>query len=135
MAAAAVLRDTDVWFAEHVIAPLRDTNDPRLGLSQMFQALDTYFQGGDRICLTGFFALGATRDRFESVIRSHFAVWSEALADALRRTGFEPPPAAAFAEEILINSEGALILARALGDPLPFLRTLARLKARANGSD
>ena len=132
--AEAVLRESDAWFAEHVFRPLRDADDPQLAVSQMFQALDLYFQSGDRICLAALFALGTARDRFEIDVRNYFVLWHDTLADALLRMGFEAPAATAFAEEILINIEGALILARALGDPLPFSRTLARLKARLPSS-
>ncbi len=128
--AAAVLAEIDAWFAEHVFRPLRNSDDPQRAVAQMFQVLDVYFQGGDRICLAGLFVMGTGRDRFAIKVKDYFAIWRETLADALARMEFEAPAAAAFAEEILINIEGALILARALGDPVPFSRMLARLRAR-----
>lgn len=129
--AAAVLAEIDAWFAAHVFEPLRRHPDPAAGIAQMLEAVDAYFRGGGRVCLVGVFALGATRDRFATAVRSYFAVWSVVLAEALARSGHSATAAADLAEEILAGIQGALVLSRALDDPGVFSRTLARLRKRA----
>ncbi len=127
--AATVLAEVDGWFERFVFDPLR-RDDPAQGIAAMWTAVDDYFRSGGRVCLVGAFALDETRDRFAAAIRGYFARWIEALRDALARTGRDPAEAAQGAEEVVLGIQGALVLARALGDPAVFTRALDRLKRR-----
>lgn len=127
--AAAVLDHIDGWFRAHVFEPLRATADPSAAIAAMFEATDRYFHSGGRVCIVGVFALSDVRDRFAERINAYFADWRDALAQALQRLGKEPGAAAELAEDIVAGIQGALVTARALGDPSSFGRRLARLKA------
>lgn len=128
--AEAVLEDVSSWFEEHVFSALRDTGAPARGIEHMFEAVDRYFRSGERICLLGAFALGDGREPFEDVINRYFSTWTEALTEALLRTGFTAPKAAEMAEEVVVGIQGALVLARSRQDPQVFTRTLQRLRRR-----
>ncbi|WP_394820490.1 TetR/AcrR family transcriptional regulator [Pendulispora albinea] len=128
--ASAVLADIDAWFEGHIFAPLRTDDDPKRAIRQMLAAVEKYFLSGRRVCLVGAFALSESRDRFAKSIRSYFVSWTDALTDALLRTGQDPKSAKDFAEEIVATIQGAIILARALNDPASFRRTLSRLESR-----
>jgi len=127
--AAAVLAEIDGWFEQHIFRPLRQ-EEPRRAVAEMIRAVDGYFRSGRRVCLIGAFALDETRDRFSTAIRDYFHRWIEALAGALLRAGAPGTDAKMLAEEAVIGIQGALTLARALGDEAVFGRTLARLKRR-----
>ena len=126
--AEAVLEEVDRWFTEHVFSPLLDPGAPERGIENMFEAVDRYFRSGERICLVGVFALGDSRDRFAVRINRYFSTWTEALAEALRRTGLTDEQASETAEEVVVGIQGALVLARSRQDPGTFSRTLGRLK-------
>ncbi len=128
--AVAVLKDVSRWFEEHVFTALRDAGAPARSIEHMFEAVEAYFQSGERICLLGAFALGDGQEAFEGVIDGYFSAWTEALAAALQRTGFTPPKAAEMAEEVVVGIQGALVLARSRQDPQVFTRTLQRLRRR-----
>nr|WP_283949711.1 TetR/AcrR family transcriptional regulator [Limobrevibacterium gyesilva] len=128
--ASAVLGEIGAWFETSVFKPLRDENDPRRAIGRMFEAVDTYFRSGQRVCLVGAFALGDARDRFAAQIHAYFAVWNDALRGALVRAGRDEETARTLAEEVLAAIQGSLVLARALNDPGSFQRALERLKAR-----
>jgi len=128
--ADAVLHDIDAWFRARVFKPLRTATDPHEGIALMMEAVEMYFRSGQRICLVGAFALGDARDRFADQVRDYFAAWTDALADALRRAGHHPPEATGLAEETVGAIQGALVLARALGDSGAFSRALARVRTR-----
>jgi AcrR family transcriptional regulator len=127
--AAAILDHVDAWFVDEVFEPL-ETGDPRVAIQTMWARTDAYFRSGRRVCLVGAFALDETRDRFASAIRAYFIRWIEALAGALRRAGVCDAKAAAAAEDAVLGIQGALVLARALGDDGLFPRSLERLAAR-----
>jgi AcrR family transcriptional regulator len=126
--AAEVIAEIDGWFERNVFAPLRDSRDPANGIAQMFDGTVQYFHSGRRVCLVGMLALGSSRDVFANQVHGYFERWRSALASALRRAGSERAEAARAAEAILLEIQGALVLARATGDPGVFTRTLKRLR-------
>jgi AcrR family transcriptional regulator len=128
--ASAVLGEIDAWFETNVFKPLREEGDPQRAIVRMFRAVDGYFRSGQRVCLVGVLALGDARDRFAAQIHAYFAVWSDALRDALIRAGRDEETASALAEDIIGAIQGGLVLARALNDPSSFQRTLGRVQAK-----
>jgi AcrR family transcriptional regulator len=128
--AAEVLAEIDCWFERNVFAPLRDSADPAQGIAHMFDAVDTYFHSGRRICLVGVFALGAARDDFASAVHGYFKRWAGALASALRRAGHDRAQAREIAEDVLASIQGALVLARGVDQPKVFARVLERVRRR-----
>jgi TetR/AcrR family transcriptional repressor of lmrAB and yxaGH operons len=126
----AVLDDVDGWFVANVFMPLRETADPAAGIDHMFRATERFFHSGRRICLVGVFALDETRDRFSAEVRSYFAAWTEALAAALKRSGFATKAARETAEDVIAGIQGALVLARSQDDPRVFIRAIKRLQQR-----
>lgn len=121
-----ILAHVDAWFVEHIFEPLEreKTHD---AIAQMWRCVDEYFRSGRRVCLVGAFALDETRDRFADPIRHYFVRWIEALSGALRRGGIDATLAGRLAEETVSGIQGALVLARALGDDRVFARSMARL--------
>lgn len=128
--AEAVLAHIDQWFEANVFAPLREDHDARTAIGHMLTATEHYFQSGNRVCVVGVFALGDTRDRFAAAVAGYFARWTDALADALERTGRDATAARGMAEDAVGGLQGALVLARAVNDPDHFCRAIARLRQR-----
>ncbi len=126
--AEAVLENIDHWFKDNVFTPLRETDDNISSINAMFKSVDEYFNSGHRICLVGAFALDNTRDLFTEKLRDYFKEWIDALSLALKRLGHRH--ARATAEEIVIEIQGALVLARSQNDSKAFTRTLTRLRKR-----
>ena len=85
--AEAVLDDVAAWFETNVFSLLVESEDSGIGIKRMFEAVDSYFHSGRRICLVGAFALDDTRDQFGIKINSYFAAWTTALTEALKRHG------------------------------------------------
>ena len=128
--AAEVIAEIDSWFERNVFAPLRDSADPGDGLRRMFDATEEYFHSGRRVCLVGMLALGSSRGVFAKHVHGYFERWQSALASALRRAGGERTEAGRAAEAIVLEIQGALVLARAVNDPGVFTRALKRLRQR-----
>ena len=128
--ADAVLSEIDGWFENHVFAPLRKTSRPEDAISAMFDSVDAYFRSGRRVCLVGALALGDTRDRFASEVRSYFSGWVGALSGALIRSKRSSASARVLAEEVVAGIQGAIVLARASDDPRAFARALVRMRNR-----
>lgn len=127
--AREVLAHVDRWFADHVFEPLEGPN-PQRAVALMWDSVDAYFRSGRRMCLVGVFSLDETRDRFAAPIGMYFRRWIAALAGALARCGMNDAVANRLAEETVVSVQGALTVARALGDSNVFKRTLERLRER-----
>lgn len=128
--AQAVLDDVAGWFDANVFTPLRENEDPAAGINHMFKAVVSFFHSGRRVCLVGSFALDDTRDRYALVVESYFSAWTDALAAALKRSGFDAKGARETAEDVVAGIQGALVLARAKDDPNVFTRAMKRLRQR-----
>jgi TetR/AcrR family transcriptional regulator, lmrAB and yxaGH operons repressor len=128
--ATEVLAAIDQWFVDHIYKPLRTTSDPVKGITEMFVAVDNYFRSGQRVCLVGVIALGASRDIFSEKVKVYFAGWVDALATALRRLGDDKTLARRKAEQAVLEIQGALVLARAFDDPKLFSRAIDESERR-----
>ncbi|HEX7791077.1 MAG TPA: TetR/AcrR family transcriptional regulator [Afipia sp.] len=125
-----VLASIDRWFVDNIYTPLRTSPDAAKGIAQMYAATDDYFRSGQRVCLVGVVALGASRDLFGDKVKVYFAGWVEALAAALRRLGGDNGTARRKAEHAVLEIQGALVLARAFDDPKFFSRALKESERR-----
>lgn len=125
-----VLAAIDLWFNEKIYAPLRAASDPGKGIAEMYVATSDYFRSGQRVCLVGVVALGASRDLFAEKVKVYFAGWVDALAASLRRLGDDKIEARRKAEQAVLEIQGALVLARAFDDPKVFSRALKESERR-----
>jgi AcrR family transcriptional regulator len=128
--ATVVLSQIDTWFEDNIYRPLRETHDPRAAIHEMCRSVTDYFHSGHRICLVGAFALDNVRDRFIDRIKDYFAAWKSSLAAALQKVGHTAADACERAEEAVISIQGALVLARALGEPALFERSMEKTRKR-----
>ncbi|MBN9595085.1 MAG: TetR/AcrR family transcriptional regulator [Afipia sp.] len=125
-----VLAAIDLWFNEKIYTPLRTAADPAKGIADMYAATSDYFHSGQRVCLVGVVALGASRDLFGEKVKVYFAGWVDALAAALRHLGYGNVEARRKSEQAVLEIQGALVLARAFDDPKVFLRALKESERR-----
>ncbi len=128
--ATEVLASIDRWFIDNIYTPLRTSSDSKQGIAAMYAATDDYFRSGQRVCLVGVVALGASRDIFAARVKTYFVGWVDALAAALRRLGDSKVAARRKAEHAVLEIQGALVIARALDDPKVFSRALKESELR-----
>lgn len=128
--AAAVLADIAGWFEANLFAPLEQGAEAHRAIEAMFDAAMAYFRSGRRVCLVGALALSDAGDLFAAAVRGYFARWVETLTGALVRLGRDEASARSLAEEVVGGIQGAIVLARALGEPALFERRVAGLRGR-----
>ncbi len=122
----AVLVDIDRWFATAIFSPLEQARDPSAAITSMVRDVTTYFQSGSRVCLVGWIGLGSSGDAFTSQVKSYFARWISALSQCLEAGRVPWSLAMQLAEETVSGIQGAIILARALGEEAAFVRIVRR---------
>ncbi len=125
----AVLADIDAWFARAIFTALEQASDPASSIAAMFADVTAYFESGGRVCLVGWLGLGSSGDLFAVSIRRYFTRWISALAHCLETGRLPPALAMRLAEETVAGIQGAIVLARALGEDAAFVRIVRRLEA------
>jgi AcrR family transcriptional regulator len=126
----AVLAHIDRWFAEAIFSPLEHAqDDPAAAIAAMIRDVTAYFRSGRRICLVGALGLNSAGEAFASPIKGYFARWIDALAHCLEVGKVAPALAGPLAEQAVSAIQGAIVLARALGDDAAFDRIVERQHA------
>ena len=124
-----VLADIDRWFATAIFAPLEKACDPSAAVTAMMEDATAYFRSGGRACLVGWIGLGSSGDTFKIRTKDYFVRWISALARCLEASHVPSADATLLAEATVAGIQGAIILARALGDEAAFERTVRRQEA------
>lgn len=125
----AVLENIDGWFANTIFSPLEHAVDPASAVATMFDDVTAYFRSGRRVCVVGSLGLNASGEAFSVRVKEYFARWISALAHCLEVGGAPPALALDLAEEAVSGIQGAIVLARALGDDTSFQRIVRRLQS------
>lgn len=125
----AVLENIDGWFANAIFSPLEQAVDPAAAITAMFDHVTTYFRSGRRVCVVGSLGLNSAGEAFSVRVKEYFARWISALAHCLEAGGAPPALAQDLAEAAVSGIQGAIVLARALGDDTSFQRIVRRLQS------
>jgi AcrR family transcriptional regulator len=125
----AVLENIDGWFANAIFSPLEQALDPAAAITAMFDDVTAYFRSGQRVCVVGCLGLNSSGETFSVKVKEYFARWVSALAHCLEVGKVPPALASDLAEEAVSGIQGAIVLARALGEEASFLRIVRRLQS------
>lgn len=125
--AESVLARANTWMKDEVLAPLAGPGTPTKRLQAMADALNEFYSGGRDGCLLGLLSHGEARDRFHDHVRAALGHWAGAIAMVLEEAGIPAALARERGEDAVILVQGALVVARGLGDSAPFARTVAAL--------
>jgi AcrR family transcriptional regulator len=96
-------------------------------LSGFVDGFAVYCENGTRNCLVAEFTASAARERFVPSIQAQTHAWLRQLTAAFAETGVSEKRARRRARELLGSLYGALVVARMVDDPKPFLQTAERL--------
>jgi AcrR family transcriptional regulator len=125
----AVLDHIDRWFVDAVFAPLERGGDPAAAITAMFEDVTAYFRSGRRVCVVGCLGLNTAGETFAVRVKAYFARWVSALARCLEAGGVPRPLALELAEAAVSGIQGAIVLARALGEDATFQRIVDRQRS------
>ncbi len=125
--AAAVLDHVYKLLQEYLLTPLRGDGSPQEKIQVMCASIIEFYNGGQSSCFLDVLSLGEAQTLFREPIQRTLKAWLDNLSQVLTEAGFDSQTARQRAEDALIQVEGALVLARCLGDTTAFMRTMERL--------
>ena len=123
----AVIGHLEATLESSIFAPLRSPGAPEERLAAMNRTLDRFYDNGREACVLAILGIGDASERFHPRVRQIFRDWIESSASVLRDSGQPPDVARERAEDAVVRIEGALVLARSLGETAIFSRTLSGL--------
>jgi AcrR family transcriptional regulator len=123
----AVIAYLETSLEASVFAPLRAAGPPEERLRAMNAALNGFYDDGREACVLAILGIGDSSQRFHPRVKQIFRDWIGALASVIRDSGQPADLAQTRAEDALVRIEGALVLARSLGETAIFGRTLQAL--------
>jgi TetR/AcrR family transcriptional repressor of lmrAB and yxaGH operons len=125
--AMAVAGEVVGWFQANVFEPLQGAGSTRKRVTFVAERLRKFYAGGTKACLTDVLSIPGGSEKLRSAIRKAMQAWINAFAQVAKESGMSLAVARSRAEEAIIRIEGALILARVMGDTAAFERTLKLL--------
>lgn len=125
--ARAVLAGVGREMSLIVLRHLEGGASPRRKIAAMLDGLAAFYDDGDTSCLADLFSMKGVPETVRSPLAGGLRAWMKALARVAEEAGVGPGEAMRRAEDAVVRVQGALVVARALGDREPFRRTLDRL--------
>ncbi len=125
--AMAIVSDVIAWFQANVFAALAGSGPPRKRVAMAAERLKQFYAGGSKACLMDMLSIPGGSGELQLALRSAMQAWIGAFAQIAKESGLGAAAARARAEEAIVRIEGALILARVLGDTAGFERALKLL--------
>lgn len=127
--ALAVARSARGWLQENVVVPTRADGSRRERIERMIAGIDALFSGGGAPCLIAAMTMPGAPDAVRAELGAALNDWIDAVSAALVATGVEAAAAATASLAAVSRIEGALMVARAIGDRAVFATELAEAHA------
>lgn len=128
--AAAVLQEASRRFADDILAPDAVNTSPADRLGAIADRLSKFYEGGQLSCLLDTLSIGRRTPRLVNLTREAMAGWVESFRDLAVDAGADEGEATERAADAVAAIEGALVVARAMGDTGPFHRAVQSLPQR-----
>ena len=125
--ALAVVASSVQDFNDMVLLPLRGPGTPERRVADMAKALSIFYDGGKETCILALMTMGEGREALAPEVRRGLQEWIDALTSVIVEAGQPEPVARERAQNTVARVQGALVLARGLGDVAVFKRTVEDL--------
>ncbi len=126
--ALQVLDYLDAQLQEAVYEPMRSTGTPAKKLDRMLEAIDTFYEGGQKACLLERLCASVDASRFRRPLGRAFVTWIDAVEALAMQAGLPRSVARVRAEDLVVRIEGALVVCAGTGNTAVFARTIRELR-------
>jgi AcrR family transcriptional regulator len=123
----AVAKDVVSWFHANIFVPLAGAGSTRKRIAFVVERLRVFYAGGTKACITDVLSIPGGSEELKAALKGAMQAWIDAFAEIAKESGLSSATARSRAEEAVVRFEGALIVARVLGDKAPFERVLRLL--------
>ncbi|MFE2883590.1 TetR/AcrR family transcriptional regulator [Streptomyces sp. NPDC059272] len=108
-----------------ILEPMRTDPDIARGIAETAGRLSDFYGAGTLSCVLDTMTLAGAPAKVRDHARSLAVTWIDAMTEAAQRAGRQPEDARHAAKEAFLRIEGALVLARVMGDTDAFTEAVA----------
>ena len=126
--AKEVLMFAGQWVGTNVTRILKEDGDPTIRLKSVLKNIDQFYSGGQSACILRALSMDTGLDLFSQLIHGAFEDWINGFSKLARDFGFAPRESKKMAEDVVIQIQGSLILARGTGNRAIFKRILKEVQ-------
>jgi AcrR family transcriptional regulator len=126
--AREVLHLAQGWLKQNVVEPLSGSGSIQARLKTMTQNVRAGYSDGSDSCVMNLLGVGEADAKFHPDLRETIELWLHALEGIFRESGMPAGRSRRLAVDTVARTQGALVVARALGDTAVFTRTLSELE-------
>lgn len=126
--AQEVLEFANEFVSERITGVLMNPGDPATRLHTALHNIDQLYAGGQKSCLLRALSMDAGLKLFSTGIQGAFTDWIKAFVHLGTDLGMAPETAHTQAENVVIQIQGSLIVARGTDQPAVFKRTLTTIE-------
>lgn len=123
----AVLDYVGQGLEQNVLPALTRAGTPIVRLQRMCDQLSALYAAGQQPCIFASLQTCAAKGIFHDKVKRLLRTWMAAITAVLVEAGMDATQARQRGEDAVIAIQGALILAQALDDPMPFQRVIRQL--------
>jgi AcrR family transcriptional regulator len=127
--AIIVLKTVNTWVNDHIYRVLTEKGPaPATKLQHAIKNIRQLYKNGEKSCILNALSLNSGLVVLDDEIGKAIHSWIDAFTAFALELGFTSAQAKAKARQSFILIQGSLVLAKGLGDPTHFQKTLADLK-------
>jgi AcrR family transcriptional regulator len=130
--AREVLAIAQGWLTQNVVAALTGPGSVAARIKAMMQHLRAAYGDGRLSCVINLLGVGEADGKFHAELNLTIDVWLHGLERLFKEAGIAAARSRRLAIDTVVRVEGALVVARALGDTGVFTRTLTDLERELN---
>jgi TetR/AcrR family transcriptional regulator, lmrAB and yxaGH operons repressor len=122
--AIAVFDFVDEWLDQNIVKPSKSDDVPTEKLARVIEAINIFYEGGQKSCFLGAFAAAHSGQQFQQRLSAAFQKWIDTFALIARESGVSADQARQKACEAVMMVQGGIILAGAMGSAEPFKKMM-----------
>ena len=130
--AQEVLKFAGQWVSTNIISILKEEGDPGQRAKRALRNVNQLYSGGEDDCILRALAMNPGLDLFSQLIQSAFKDWIDGFSKLIADFGADSKKSKKMAEDILIQIQGSLLVARGTGNSAIFKRTLKEVEKNLN---
>ena len=126
--ALQVLAYLEAQLEQAVFEPMRSLDAPARKLNRMLDAIDEFYEGGQKACLLERLCASVDASRFRRPLGRAFETWIGAVETLGVESGLPRAVARQRGEDLVVRIEGALVVCAGTGNATVFARTIRDLR-------
>ncbi len=124
----SVIHHISDWSQKNIVAIIQNTGiNPEEKLTRIIHNLDTFYAGGQNACILKTLSMDNSFHLFGDELKQGAITWMESFTELAQLFNHNQKQATIIAQEVVIQIQGSLVLAKTLGNDAVFKNALQNI--------